>query len=391
MMDHTVQLTYLDNAATTFPKPREVLRQMTETYSRLGVSPGRGSYDLAVEAAEFVERTRRKLAGFFGASDPQRVVFTANATDALNLVIQGVLQAGDHAVATRLEHNSVLRPLEHLRQRGFLEYDLVPFNGRGFIDPEDVIARVRSNTRLVIMTHASNVLGTVQPVAETARLCAERGVPVVIDAAQSAGKIPIDMQTWGIAAVAFTGHKSLYGPTGIGGLVAADGFDIRTTRFGGTGIESRSLTHTQSYPHRLEAGTINLLGIVGLSAGLDFIQAEGLDDANQREMALLTRLRDGLAELPDVDFYCAEDLGRHVAVLTANIKGMEPEDVGAILDGDFDIAVRVGLHCAPLVHEDLNTSPRGGVRFSLGRFNTNEDIDRTLAAMRKIVHQKRRG
>jgi cysteine desulfurase/selenocysteine lyase len=151
------------------------------------------------------------------------------------------------------------------------------------------------------------------------------------------------------------------------------------------------LTHTQSYPHRLEAGTINLLGIVGLSAGLDFIQAEGLDDANQREMALLTRLRDGLAELPDVDFYCAEDLGRHVAVLTANIKGMEPEDVGAILDGDFDIAVRVGLHCAPLVHEDLNTSPRGGVRFSLGRFNTNEDIDRTLAAMRKIVHQKRRG
>jgi cysteine desulfurase/selenocysteine lyase len=391
MMDHTVQLTYLDNAATTFPKPREVLRQMTETYSRLGVSPGRGSYDLAVEAAEYVERTRRKLADFFGASDTQRVVFTSNATDALNLVIQGVLQPGDHAVATRLEHNSVLRPLEHLRQRGFLEYDLVPFNGRGFIDPGDVIAKVRPDTRLVIMTHASNVLGTVQPVAETARLCAERGVPVVIDAAQSAGKIPIDMQTWGIAAVAFTGHKSLYGPTGIGGLVAADGFDIRTTRFGGTGIESRSLTHTQSYPHRLEAGTLNLLGIAGLSAGLDFIQAEGLDDAHHREMALLTRLRDGLAELQDVDFYCAEDLGRHVAVLTANIKGMDPEDVGAILDGDFDIAVRVGLHCAPLVHEDLNTSPRGGVRFSLGRFNTDEDIDRTLAAMRKIVHRRTKG
>jgi cysteine desulfurase / selenocysteine lyase len=389
MMDHPVQLTYLDNAATTFPKPREVLRQMTEIYSRLGVSPGRGGYDLAVEASEFVEQTRRKVANFFGASDPQRVIFTANATDALNLVIQGVLQPGDHAVATRLEHNSVLRPLDHLRQRGLLEYDLVPFNAGGFIDPDDVIARVRSDTRLVIITHASNVLGTVQPVAETARMCAQRGVPVVIDAAQSAGKIPIDMQRWGIAAVAFTGHKSLCGPSGIGGLVAADGFDIRTTRFGGTGIESRSLTHTQSYPHRLEAGTINLLGIAGLSAGLDFILAEDLDAVHQRGMALLTRLRNGLAQLPDMDLYCAENLDHHMAVLTVNVKGMDPEDVGAILDGDFNIAVRTGLHCAPLVHEDLNTSPRGGVRFSLGRFNTNEDIDWALAAMGKIAHRHR--
>jgi cysteine desulfurase/selenocysteine lyase len=389
MMDHTAKLTYLDNAATTFPKPREVLRQMTEIYSRLGVSPGRGGYDLAVEASEFVEQTRRKVANFFGAPDPQRVIFTVNGTDALNLVIQGVLQPGDHAIATRLEHNSVLRPLEHLRQSGLLEYDLVPFNAGGFIDPDDVIAKVRPDTRLVIITHASNVLGTVQPVAETARLCAQRGVPVVIDAAQSAGRIPIDMQRWGIAAVAFTGHKSLCGPAGIGGLVAAGGFDIRTTRFGGTGIESRSLTHTQSYPHRLEAGTINLLGIAGLSAGLDFILAEGLDAVHQREMALVTRLRNGLVQLPDMDLYCAENLDHHVAVLTVNVKGMDPEDVGAILDGDFNIAVRTGLHCAPLLHEDLNTSPRGGVRFSVGRFNTDEDIDRALAAMGKIAHRQR--
>jgi selenocysteine lyase/cysteine desulfurase len=276
-----------------------------------------------------------------------------------------------------------------LRQRGILEYELVPFNGRGFIDPGDVIARVRSNTRLVIITHASNVLGTIQPVAETARLCAERGIPVVVDVAQSAGKIPIDMQTWGVSAVTFTGHKALCGPSGIGGLITADSFDIQPTRFGGTGIESQSLTHTQSYPHRLEAGTINLLGIIGLSAGLDYILAEGLDIAQQREMGLLTMLRDGLSELKDVDLCRAEDLGSHVAVLTANVRGMDPEDVGAILDGDFDIAVRVGLHCAPLVHEDLNTSPRGGVRFSLGRFNTAEDIDRALEAMREIVHRKK--
>jgi len=211
---------------------------------------------------------------------------------------------------------------------------------------------------------------------------------VVIDTAQSAGKIPIDLQGWGVAAAAFTGHKSLCAPTGIGGLVAAEDFDIRTTRFGGTGIESRSLTHTQSYPHRLEAGTINLLGIAGLSAGLDFIRAAGQQDTHQREMELLTRLRDGLARLQDVHLYCAENLDRHVAVLSANVRGMDPEDVGAILDGDFEIAVRIGLHCAPLVHEDLKASPRGSVRFSLGRTNTEADIERAIAAMGKIVHQK---
>jgi cysteine desulfurase / selenocysteine lyase len=384
------RLTYLDNAATTFPKPREMMRQMAEVYSRLGVSPGRGGYDLAMEAAEFVEQTRRKLAEFFGASKPERVVFTSNATDALNLLIQGVLKPGDHAIATRLEHNSVLRPLEHLRECGCLEYDLVRFDARGYIDPGEVIAKVRSNTRLVILSHASNVLGTVQPVAETARLCAERGVPVVVDAAQSAGKVPIDLDAWGVSALAFTGHKSLYGPTGIGGLVSADGFDIRTTRFGGTGVDSRSLIHTQTYPHRLEAGTLNLLGIAGLSAGLDFILAERLADTQKKEMDLLTRLRDGLLELKDLDLYCAEDFQSRVAVLTANVRGMDPEDVGAILDGDFDIAVRVGLHCAPLVHEDLHTSPGGAVRFSLGRFNTEEDIDRALAAMREIVRRERR-
>jgi cysteine desulfurase/selenocysteine lyase len=391
MTDHPVRLTYLDNAATTFPKPREVLTQMLETYSRLGVSPGRGGYDLAAEASQFVEQTRQKVADFFGAADPQRVIFTANATDALNLVIQGILQPGDHAIATRLDHNSVLRPLEHLRQRGSIEYDLVPFDGKGFIDPHDVIARIRTNTRLVILTHASNVIGTLQPVAEIARLCRERDIPVAIDTAQSAGKVPIDMQSWGISAVAFTGHKSLCAPTGIGGLIAAADFDIRSTRFGGTGIESRSLTHTQSYPHRLEAGTINLLGIAGLSAGLDFIRAAGMEADFQREMELLTQLRDGLDRLQNVELYCANDLDRHVAVLTANIRGMAPEDVGAILDGDFDIAVRIGLHCAPLVHEDLKTSPRGSVRFSLGRINTQADIDRAVTAMGKIARQKARG
>jgi len=389
-MDRASQPIYLDNAATTFPKPREVLAQMIEAYTRLGVSPGRGSYDLAVEAEELVQQCRKKVASFFGAPDPDRVVFANNATDALNLAIQGLLEAGDHVVATRLEHNSVLRPLYHLQQSGLIEYDLAPFAEDGFVDPSDVAELIRPATRLVIVSHASNVLGTIQPISEIARLCVERGVPLIVDAAQSAGQVPIDMDAWGVSAVAFTGHKSLYGPTGIGGLVITPSLDVRTTRFGGTGIESMSLIHTQTFPHRLEAGTINLLGIIGLSGGLDYLLAKGMDSIHRRGVELLTRLRDGLSELEGVDLYCAQDLSDHVAVLTANVPGLEPEDLGAILDVDFGIAVRTGLHCAPLVHEDLGTSPNGGVRFSLGCFNTVEDIDTAIEAMASISKHKKR-
>jgi cysteine desulfurase/selenocysteine lyase len=379
------RIIYLDNAATTFPKPRAILEAMIETYSRMGVSPGRGSYDLAVEAEEFVNQTRKKLARFFNAPDPDRVIFASNATDALNLAMQGLLEPGDHVVSTRLEHNSVLRLLYHLHQCGLIEYDLVPFDSRGFIDPEAIAKAIRANTRVVIVCHASNVLGTVQPIPELGRVCNERNVPLLIDAAQSAGVIPIDMDAWQVSAVAFTGHKSLLGPTGIGGLVIQPELDIKSTRFGGTGVDSKSLIHTQTFPHRLEAGTLNLLGIIGLSEGLDFVMAEGLNAIHHREMKLLTRLRDGLSALDRITLYCQENLSEHVGIITANVQGIEPDDIGAILDADFGIAVRTGLHCAPLVHEDLGTYPEGGVRFSLGPFNTQEDIDRTIEAMGVIA------
>ena len=213
------RLIYLDNAATTFPKPASVLNRMVEIYLQMGVSPGRGSYDMAVEAEEMVTNTRQKLAHFFGAPDPDRVIFTNNATDALNLLLQGMLKPGDHVVSTRLEHNSVLRPLNHLHMKGIIEYDLVPFDANGFVDPGDILRSIRTNTKLVIMCHASNVLGTIQPVQEVGRLCSERGVPLFIDAAQTAGLIPINMKSWFLAGVAFTGHKSMLGPTGIGGLI----------------------------------------------------------------------------------------------------------------------------------------------------------------------------
>ena len=379
------RLIYLDNAATTFPKPPEVLERMLRNYQRFGVSPGRGSYDLAVQASEMVEAARANLARFFGAPDPNRIIFAANATDALNLVFHGLLDPGDHVVSTRLEHNSVLRPLHHLRECGRITYDLAPFDGAGFVDPQEIERRLQHNTRLVVVSHASNVLGTVQPVAEIGRICAARGIPLIVDASQSAGKIPIDLMSWRASAVAFTGHKSLYGPTGIGGLAIHPDLEIRPSRYGGTGVDSQNLIHTPGFPHRLEAGTLNLMGIMGLAGGVDYILKEGMAALHSREMALLARLRDGLSELGKVRLYCADDLSNRVGVLTANVEGVHPSDAGAILDGDFNIAVRVGLHCAPLVHEDLGTSQRGAVRFSLGVFNTEEDVDRAVAAMASMA------
>jgi cysteine desulfurase/selenocysteine lyase len=378
-------LVYLDHAATSYPKPREVLDRTVETYARLGVSPGRGTYDLAMEALEFVARAREQVAAFLGASDPQRAVFAANATDALNLAIQGLVGSSDHVVSTRLEHNSVLRPLFHLRERDRIEYDLVPFDHRGLVDPNDIDGAIRPNTKLVVVCHGSQVLGTVQSVQEIARVCARRGVPLLLDVAQSAGQVPIDMQAWGVSAVAFSGHKALLGPSGSGGLVLAPELEIRSTRFGGTGIESHSLRHTQSFPQRLEAGTLNLLGVIGLSLGLEQLGRLGLAESHKREMGLVRRLREGLGSISGVSVLSPPPRDGDLPVLTCNVDGFDPEDVGAILDADYGIAVRTGLHCAPYVHADLGVPTTGSVRFSLGHDNTEEDIERALAAMAQIA------
>ncbi len=379
------RIIYLDNAATSFPKPREVLEKMVDTYARLGVSPGRGSYDLAVEADELVFGIRKKIARFFGAPDPERVIFAANATDALNMAIQGLLRPGDHVVSTRLEHNSVLRPLYHLRKLYGIEYDLVPFDCRGQIDPDEIDKFIRPSTRLVIICHASNVLGSVQQVSRIACICSERRVPLLLDVAQSAGHIPVDMSGWHIQAIAFTGHKALLGPGGSGGLVLSPELDVVSTRFGGTGIDSGSPVHTQDFPHRLEAGTLNLAGIFGLSAGIDYLKKEGFPgNGPPWEMALINRLYEGLCSLPGVVIHSPPPPEQGVPVLTCSIKGMTSADVGDILDGDFQIAVRTGLHCAPLVHETLGTDVTGAVRFSPGRFNTEWDIDRAIEAMAAI-------
>ena len=269
------KLIYLDNGATSFPKPEEVYTYMDQFYRNFGVNPGRSGYDLCLEAGAVVDNTRKMLTTFFNGADPNRLCFSYNSTDALNLIIFGMLRPGDHAISSTIEHNSVLRPLYHLSQQG-VEVDYVPFDGAGFVDPDDIRKRFRPNTRLVIINHASNVIGTVQPVREIGRYCRQAGIPFAIDASQSAGKIPIDMEEQFLDLVAFTGHKSLLGPTGIGGLYVREGIEIRHTRAGGTGVRSAVRTHLDEYPFRLEYGTPNTLGIAGLNAGVKWILAKGL-------------------------------------------------------------------------------------------------------------------
>jgi cysteine desulfurase family protein len=381
---------YLDNGATSFPKPEEVYTYMDQFYRSHGVNPGRSGYDLCMEAGAEVDATRRMLAFFFGGSDPNRLCFSYNSTDALNLIIFGMLQPGDHAITTTIEHNSVLRPLYHLSQDG-VEVDYVPFDGAGLVDPDEVRKRFRPNTRLVVVNHASNVIGTVQPIAEIGRACREAGIPFAIDASQSAGKIPVDVEQQFVDVVAFTGHKSLMGPTGIGGLYVREGIEIRHTRAGGSGVRSADRMHIEEYPFRLEYGTPNVAGIAGLHAGLKWVLGRGLDRIHEHEMRLTRMLRDGLQEIPGVTLYCQDDLTDHIAVVAFNVEGVDASNVGTMVDVDHGIACRTGLHCAPLVHEGLGTSKIGGaVRFSLGPFTTEEHIHAAIAAVRETAAYLRR-
>ena len=380
------KLIYLDNGATSYPKPEAVYSFMDSFFRDFGVNPGRSGYDMCMETGALVDNTRKMLADFFGGKDPNRLCFGYNSTDALNLIIFGLLKPGDHAISTTLEHNSVLRPLYHQSKLHGVEVDYVPFDTKGFVDPDDIKQKIKTNTRLIIINHASNVIGTVQPIEAIGRICREHGVPFAIDASQSAGKVPIDIDKMRIDIVAFTGHKSLLGPTGIGGLYVREGIDIRHTRAGGTGVRSAHRMHLDEYPYRLEYGTGNVMGIAGLHAGLKWIAQKGTDQIHAHEMKLARMLRDGLKALDGVTLYCQDDLTDHISVLSFNIDGMEALDTGTFLDGEYDIACRTGLHCAPLVHEQLGTDQIGGsVRIGIGPFNTEDHIKTTIEAVSEIA------
>ncbi len=377
---------YLDNGATSYPKPDEVYTFMDKFYRNYGVNPGRSGYDLCMEAGEIVEETRKMLTEFFNGKDPNRLCFSYNSTDALNLIINGMLKEGDHALTTTIEHNSVLRPLYHHWKFNNVNVDYIPFDENGFVDPDDFPKKFKKNTKLVVVNHASNVLGTIQPVKEIGRCCREAGIPFVIDSSQSAGKIPVDVEELNVDVVAFTGHKSLLGPTGIGGLYVRKGIKIRHTRAGGTGVRSAVKTHLYEYPYRLEYGTLNALGVAGLYAGLKWVLEKGLENIYQHEMKLTKLLRDGLQEIDGLTLYCQDDLKDHIAVLPFNVQGFEALNTGTMLDVDYGIACRTGLHCAPLVHEQINTMKiHGAVRFGIGPFNTEDHIRTAIQAVREIA------
>ncbi len=384
------KLIFLDNGATSFPKPEEVYTFMDSFYRNSGVNPGRSGYDLCMETGELVDKTREMLTRFFGGKDPNRLCFSYNSTDALNLVINGVLKEGDHAIATTIEHNSVLRPLYHLYKYNGVEVDYIPFDGKGFVDPDEFPKKFKKNTKLVIVNHASNVIGTIQPIKEIGKHCRKNGIPFVIDASQSAGKIPIDIEEMNVDVVVFTGHKSLLGPTGIGGLYVREGIEIRHTRAGGTGVRSAVRTHLEEYPYRLEYGTLNVLGVAGLQAGLKWLEKKGLNNVHKQEMKLTAMLRDGLKNVDGVTLYCQDDLIDHISIFLFNIDGLEALNTATILDGDYNIACRSGLHCAPLAHEQLGTDKiRGAVRFGVGPFNTEKQIRTALEAVREIAKSRK--
>jgi cysteine desulfurase family protein len=379
-------LIYLDNSATAFPKPEDVYLFMDSFYRKHGVNPGRSGFDAAIETEEIVMNTRKMLTELFNGNDPNHLTFSYNASDSLNMILQGLTEKGDHVVTTFLEHNSVLRPLHHLEVDGIIEVTHVMFDEQGYIHPDDIKNAIQENTKLVVVNHSSNVIGTIQPLAEIGKICRERGIYFVVDASQSAGAVRIDMQAMNIDVLCFTGHKCLMGPTGIGGSYVMDHVPVRYTRFGGTGVRSAVKTHLDEFPYRLECGTLNILGVAGLHAGVKWVKEQGIENLHRKEMALWKKLKEGLQNIDGVITYCANGSENQNPVMCFNVNGFEAADVGTMLDVDYNIATRTGLHCAPKVHEGLGTVDiHGTVRMSIGPFNTEAEIDTAIEAVKEIA------
>lgn len=376
---------YLDNAATTFPKPECVYEAMDKFLREKGANPGRAGHRMSVEAEQEIEKARFTVAGFLGVKSPERLVFTFNATDALNMGIKGLLCKGDHVITSRLEHNSVSRPLSGLEKQGAITVTRVENSDDGFISPDDIRKAVRSNTKLIVCTHSSNVLGTIQPIREIGEVARERDIVFMVDAAQTVGVCDIDVEEQHIDMLAFTGHKGPFGPTGSGGLYVGKNVKLRAWREGGTGFEPESISQPDTLPFQLESGTPNSVGIVGLRTGIEFCIKEGIETIRQHERKLALRLVSGLESDYRFEIYGNVDEDRKVGIVSINIKGLKSGEVGAILDNTFNIAVRPGLHCAPYTHQRIETFPEGTIRLSPGYFNTMEEIEETVSGLKEIA------
>jgi len=378
---------YLDNAASSWPKPQSVTEAMTDFMTNVGANPGRSGHRLSIEAGRIVYNARENVAALFGMTDPMRVIFGLNATDGLNLGIRGVLAKGDHVVTSSMEHNSVMRPLRDMEKQG-IEITIVQCSKEGCLDPEKVNEAIRKNTRLIELNHASNIVGTILPVREVGEIARENGIPFMVDTAQTAGILPIDMKKDNIDLLAFTGHKGLLGPQGTGGLVIGEDFDLRQlkpTKSGGTGSRSEFEYQPEFLPDRFESGTMNTVGLAGLNAGVEFILNESIMKIHKREMSLARRFIDGIEDIPGLTTYGVFDENKQTSTFSFNIGGLSPSDVGFALDEDYGIMCRVGLHCAPTAHRTIGSFPDGTVRFSMGYFITEDDIDFALNALGELA------
>jgi cysteine desulfurase/selenocysteine lyase len=379
-------MVYLDNAATTWPKPEMVYSTLYSFMKNSCANPGRSAHKMARISSSLVLKTREALSELFYIQNPLDIAFTANATQALNLAIQGVLRQGDHVVTTAMEHNSVLRPLYHLKQKGIIDYSVVmPYDSYGNVSPSSIAEAIRPNTRLIALSSASNVTGTILPYEEVGEIARIKEILFLVDAAQGAGVLDLDVKAMNISLLAFPGHKGLMGPQGTGGLYVAPGVEMRPVLYGGTGSRSFVTIHPDFMPDMLEAGTVNSPGIAGLGAGLRWLMGVGLDRIRKKKKILMESFFKEIGRVSSIRFYSERDASKNAGIISLIIPGMDSSEIGNILDQKYGIAVRSGFHCAPLAHETLGTMKTGLVRISPGYFNTAQEMEYAARAIREIA------
>ena len=374
---------YLDNAATTFPKPESVYDSMMDCMKNYCANPGRAGHKLAMKAAREIYNTRENIAKLFNIDNPMNIVFTNNATDSLNLAIKGVVSTGDHIITTSMEHNSVIRPIKALEKLG-IENTIVECDKEGFLDINNLEKAIKPNTRLIVTTHASNVCGTLIDIKAVSEVAKSNNILYLVDASQTAGVYNIDLKEIEADMVAAPGHKGLLGPQGTGILYIREGLNLDILKEGGTGSKSEDLFQPELLPDKYESGTHNTPGIVGLNEGIKFIFNEGIDKIKQHEEELCKYMLERLEEVPNIKIYGPKDASKRASVITINIGNMDSGEITFLLDSEYNIATRSGIHCAPLAHKTLGTLEQGAVRFSLGYFNTKEDIDKAIEALKEI-------
>lgn len=376
-------MSYFDNAATSYPKPDEVYSVLIETMRNKGGNPGRGSHRIAIEAFRAVYETRVKLAKLFNIDYPLRIAFTQNATMSLNFAIKGVLEKGDHVITTSLEHNSVLRPLFSMEEQKKIDLTIVEADYQGLISLDDIEKSIQENTKAIVITHASNLTGTIIPIEKIGEIAKKHGIILIVDASQSAGILEIDVDKMNIGILCFTGHKSLFGPQGTGGIYLRKGVEIKPLMEGGSGSHSKLKRQPQEMPDLLECGTLNAPGIAALGAGVDFILKTGMENIRKHEDEITEVFIKGVKGIEGVRVYGPET-GKRTPVVALNIGDIDPAELSALLDEEYDIAVRPGMHCAPLAHKSIGTYETGAVRFSFGYFNTAKEITEAITAVKEI-------